>query len=336
MNFRKQIERNKKITFFVIIVYMMIMAVVGIMADMAVHPVPKVGFWNNVLLFSTFKETPYVTLIILGISIISVLVVHFFGHKMMFSGMEYDLIEKNETDLNKVMALNILHEMSISAGLRYTPKLYYINEAQANAFASGWGKSNACIGITKGLLDNLNRAELQSVIAHEVGHIIHGDSKLTMYVGILANITLTVTDIFAHLFYIFSAKDNSKEAAMARMVLLILNFILPLVTRILYLFLSRSREYMADAAAVKLTGDNQAMIRALLKIRNQNGSPHLDLEEEFSGMRAGEHYRRVAYIYSNLDSVFSTHPSIESRINALDPHFLQNEEMAKRKNKKQI
>lgn len=312
MNFRQSIEKNKRLTFAVIVTYLLIMAGVGLIADVAVGAVPGIGFINNIIVFMTFQKLPFVTLIVSGISLTGVILIYYFGHKMMLSGIDYELVTRETTDSKKIMALNVLEEMSISAGLGYVPELYYLESAELNAFAAGWREENSLVGVTRGLLETLSRSELQAVIAHEVGHIIHGDTRLTMYVGILANIILTFTDIFAHLFYFTSSGKSSKEASIARMVLFILNLILPLVTKVLYLFLSRTREYMADAAAVKLTGNNQAMISALEKISGINQQVG-SAEAETGGNR----YRRASYIFSKGDSVFSTHPSIENRIKAL-------------------
>ena len=98
------------------------------------------------------------------------------------------------------------------------------------------------------------------------------------------------------------------------MILLVLNFVLPIVTQVLYLYLSRSREYMADAAAVQLTGDNEAMISALRKISGDY-EEHKNDAEEYESFT--EKYRAAAYIFSKGDSLFSTHPSIENRLKKL-------------------
>jgi heat shock protein HtpX len=164
-------------------------------------------------------------------------------------------------------------------------------------------------------MNSLSRSEAQAVIAHEVGHIIHGDSKLTLYVGILANVILTFTNIFAHLAMFFTGGRNSEASNKARLLLIVLNLILPIITQVLYLYLSRTREYMADAAAVQLTGDNQAMISALKKISGYH-EEHDGEKEDVT--KVGEHYRSAAYIFSKGDSVFSTHPSIENRIKKLN------------------
>lgn len=326
MDFRKQLEKNQRMTFFVILTYLFIMYCVGTLADIAINAEKGIGFLNNIIIFATWEKTPYVTVIIMSITILGVILIHFFGHKFMMADMHYTQIDEEETDIKKIQAYNALKEMAISAGLRYVPKFYVMETNELNAFASGWGKSNACVAVTQGLLNRLNRSEIQSVIAHEVGHIIHGDSKLTMYVGILANIILTVTDLFSNMFFYLTSRDSSKESSIAKGLLLILNLILPIITRVLYLYLSRTREYMADAAAVKLTGNNQAMISALLKISDENemNTGHtIDSE-------VGENFRQAAYIYSNVNSLFSTHPKIEDRINALDPTYLNSKKNKER------
>lgn len=312
MDFRQVIEKNKRMTFLVILTYILIMLFVGLLADIATHPIVGIGMWENIKMLLSFKNTPYATIVILSLTFIGITVIHFWGHKWMMAGIEYQEITREEEDLNKIRMLNILEEMSLAAGLDYVPKLFIINTPEANAFAAGWLKQNAVVGITQGLIDKLDRSEIQAVIAHEVGHILHCDSKLTMYVGILANMILTLTDIFAHMFFL-SGGGDSKEARNARMILLLLNFILPIVTRVLYLFLSRKREYMADAASVKLTGDPEAMISALEKISGINSQ--VSTLDEMEG--TGDKFRSAAYIYSKGDDIFSTHPSVKNRINML-------------------
>ena len=207
--------------------------------------------------------------------------------------------------------LNIVEELSLAATLGYIPKLYILATPEPNAFAAGWSSKNAILGVTQGLLDQLNRQEVQAVMAHEVGHIVHGDSKLTLYVGILANVILTITNIFSQLFFVARGERN-QAANKARMILMLLNLVLPVITQVLYLYLSRTREYMADAAAVQLTQDNQAMISALRKISGQHQ------QHQYEHESTGQAYRSAAYIYNKGDSLFSTHPSIENRIAALE------------------
>lgn len=312
MNYRKILTKNKRMTMLVIFTYVLIMAFVGIMGDMAVGAVNDLSFIDNMIVFATFQKTPYVTLTVLSFTLFGIALIYFFGHKIMLTGIRYEEITEQEDDFKKKMALNILKEMQIAASLPYLPKLYYIDSDELNAFAAGWRPNNSIVGVTRGLLNTLDRSELQAVIAHEVGHIVHGDSRLTMYIGILANVILLFTNIFAR-FSIYSRSNSNSKANAAKMILLLLNLILPLITQLLYLFLSRTREYMADAASVKFTGDNQAMINALNKIsRGANYSNRDEVES------VGESYRKAAYIFNkSSSSLFSTHPSVEDRIKAL-------------------
>lgn len=314
MDFRETIKKNNNKTKLVVVSYIAIMFVVGILADISIRPLTNIGLLYDIKLYATFKEIPYITLIIMAMTLIGVFIINKFGHKIMLSGQDYkELKDGGEFSLEERTIANMVEEMALSANLGYIPKIYVMKTEEMNAFAAGWNKSNALIGVTSGLLAKLNRAEVQAVIAHEIGHILHGDSKLTLYVGILANVILTVTNIFSSFFFIFVSKGNSTSNK-ARIALLVLNMILPIVTQVLYLYLSRTREYMADAAAVKLTGDNQAMISALKKISGDHEGIKEDNKSRFS---TSEKYRSAAYIFSKGDSIFSTHPSIENRLKKL-------------------
>lgn len=317
MDFRETIRKNNTRTKLVIGTYVFIMLLVGLLADVAIRPIYPHSLTASMLGYLKLMQVPYVTLIVLAATGIGIFAISKFGHKMMLSGSQYKYLDPVDTSglsPEEKKIVNMIQEMSLSAGLPYTPKAYILETDDMNAFAAGWNADNALVGVTRGLMNTLSRSEAQAVIAHEVGHIIHGDSKLTLYVGILANVILTFTNIFAHLAMFFVGR-GSEASNKARLLLIVLNLILPIVTQVLYLYLSRTREYMADAAAVQLTGDNQAMISALKKISGYH-EVHDGEKEDVEKM--GEHYRSAAYIFSNGDSIFSTHPSIENRIKKLN------------------
>lgn len=318
MDFRETIRKNNTRTKLVIGTYVFIMLLVGLLADVAIRPIYPQSLSASLLGYLQFVKVPYITLIILAATCIGIFVISKFGHKMMLSGTEYKLLDPVNTaglTPEEKKIVNMIQEMALSAGLPYVPKAYILETDDMNAFAAGWNADNALVGVTRGLMNALNRSEAQAVIAHEVGHIIHGDSKLTLYVGILANVILTFTNIFANIAIFFTGGRNSEASNKARLLLIVLNLILPIITQVLYLYLSRTREYMADAAAVQLTGDNQAMISALKKISGYHEA-HDGAREDVT--KVGEHYRSAAYIFSKGDSMFSTHPSIENRIKKLN------------------
>ncbi|EMF4670956.1 zinc metalloprotease HtpX [Providencia stuartii] len=313
MDYRNVIRKNNIRTRLVVVSYIFIMLIVGLLVDTATHPDEWGGFFENMLAFATFKRFPVATLIILGLTFLGLIYIHFRGHKMMLAGMNAkEITAENASTAEEKQLYNILEELSLSATLRYVPRLYILDSDEPNAFAAGWSAKNALVGVTRGLLQTLNRHEIQAVMAHEVGHIIHGDSKLTLYVGILANVILTITNIVSQIFIRTAGRSRNSASNKAQVVLLALNFILPWITQILYFYLSRTREYMADAAAVDLTTDNQAMISALRKISGQHE------KTDYDHSSIGDAYRSAAYIFNKGDSVFSTHPSIENRIAALE------------------
>lgn len=313
MDFRKSITVNNRKTRLVVVSYIAIMTLVGLLADIAIRPLTNAGLLHDMQLYITFAAIPYVTLGILGLTLLGIFLISKFGHKLMLSGSSYrELNPEHSLSVEDRRVVNMVEEMAISANLGYTPKVFIMESEQMNAFAAGWNKSNALVAVTSGLLSKLNRSEVQAVIAHEIGHVLHGDSKLTLYVGILANVILTITNIFTRVFFFSRSKNNN--AGKARVILLVLNFVLPIITQVLYLYLSRTREYMADAASVRLTGDNQAMITALKKI-----SGDYEVHENYKAQDESftEKYRAAAYIFSKGDSFFSTHPSIENRLKKL-------------------
>lgn len=317
MDFREIIRRNNQRTKLVIVSYMLIMTLVGLLVDTVLNANPYWGLAENLWAFASFQQMPYATLLILALTVLGIIAIHFWGHKMMLTGMNArEISPAAELSRGERQLLNIVEELSLAATLGYIPKLYILATPEPNAFAAGWSSKNAILGVTQGLLDQLNRQEVQAVMAHEVGHIVHGDSKLTLYVGILANVILTITNIFSQLFFVARGERN-QAANKARMILMLLNLVLPVITQVLYLYLSRTREYMADAAAVQLTQDNQAMISALRKISGQHQ------QHQYEHESTGQAYRSAAYIYNKGDSLFSTHPSIENRIAALEGRRLQ-------------
>lgn len=309
MDFRKILEKNKTKTKLVILTYLLIMCFVGLLVDIILFNPDPYSLINSILLLVTFEVMPYITIGILLITIMGVYLITKFSKKIILYGREYKKLDET-TEKNSIeqQILNMVEEMAISANLGFIPETYIMYDTNPNAFAAGWDKNNAIVCVTTGLLELLNRNEVQAVIAHEIGHILNGDSRLTLYVGVLSNVILTVVNIFS----MFLGSENSEAQNKARIILIILNIILPLVTSVLYFYLSRTREYMADAIAVRLTGDNQAMISALEKI-----SGNFQRKEKNESTEIGDKYRSAAYIFQTGDSLFSTHPSIENRIKNL-------------------
>ena len=193
-----------------------------------------------------------------------------------------------------------------------------------NAFASGYSEKSALIAITRGLLEKLDRSELQAVMAHELSHIRHLDIKLTLTASVLANIMLIVIDM---LFWgmMFGRGGNRRDSNRLFIIIYIVRLVLPLVTMLLMMYLSRSREYMADAGAVELMRDNEPLAKALMKIDNDYKTNATNYQQSYQNT-PHEGVRQSAYLYdprqagltsSSLSSLFSTHPPIKDRLKAI-------------------
>jgi heat shock protein HtpX len=232
-----------------------------------------------------------------------------------------EITPESAKSLKEKQLYNVVEEMKVAAGLGYMPKVFIIEVNYMNAFASGYSEKSAMVAITRGLMDKLDRAEMQAVMAHELSHIRHHDIKLTLMVAVLSNILLIVIDL---LFYSVIFGRNRRQDNRLLFVIIALRYILPLITVILALFLSRTREYMADAGSVELMRDNEPMARALLKI-TQDHKAHAEEYSEAYGQTAHEQVRKASYLFDpesfdpvkSLSSAFTSHPSLEQRLKAI-------------------
>lgn len=329
-DWRRQLRDNERKTKIVIASFIGLYLIVGIIVDVAVgmhlYHASAAGVFSALI---SLQIVPYATLIMLGIAGLSLLVTYSMYDKIMLLGTEYIEITPNTAKTHEEKQLyNVVEEMKVASGLSYMPKVFIIQADYMNAFASGYSEKSAMVAITRGLMQKLTREEMKAVMAHELSHIRHHDIKLTLTVAVLSNIMLLVIDL---LFYnmLFSGnrrsnggKNNGAQALF--LVIMILRFVLPIITVLLAMFLSRTREYMADAGAVELMRDNGPMASALMKITYD----HRNHAEEYAhtyGRTSHEDVRRASYIYDpsridpvkSLTSGFSTHPSLEQRLKAL-------------------
>lgn len=215
---------------------------------------------------------------------------------------------------------NIVEEMTIAANLPKMPKIYIINDPAPNAFATGRNPENASVAVTAGLLGKLNRDELQGVIAHEISHILHRDILYVTVAGVMLGAIVLLSQVFLRgMFYSalggrrYSSRSRGGGGAQALiMVLAIVAAILaPLFAQILYFSLSRKREYLADAGAVRLTRYPHGLAGALEKIAGTN------ISMESANKATAPMYIANPFRGKKAMNLFSTHPPIEERIRIL-------------------
>lgn len=324
-DWREQIKQNERKTFKVIAAFILVYVLVGLTVDVVIlhlsYPKADLGLLFGALV--TFKVVPYATLLMSAFAIISIFITYSFYDRIMLLGTEYhEITPETAKNLQERQLYNVVEEMKVAAGLQFMPKVYIIEADYMNAFASGYSEKSAMVAITRGLMEKLDRSEMQAVMAHELSHIRHHDIKLTLTVAVLSNILLIVVDM---LFYsvFFNSRDEKQDNRLM-LAVMILRYVLPVLTVLLALFLSRTREYMADAGSVELMRDNEPMARALLKISQDHEQNAQHYEQEY-GQTPHEQVRNASYIFdpSDIDPVkslseaFSTHPTVEQRLEAL-------------------
>lgn len=332
-DWRATIRRNNRRTFFVIAVFILIYISVGLLIDMysyvATLP-PSYSLTEILTNLITFRFIPYATIISFFIAVIALLVSYSLHDKLMLLGTNYhEITPDNATTSKESQLYNVVEELKIASGLRYMPKVYIIDADYMNAFASGYSEKSAMVAITRGLLDKLDRDELQAVMAHELSHIRHLDIKLTLTASLLANITLMMLDLFFYnAMYAsrISENGNNRSKNSLATIIILLRYLLPVINIVLLLYLSRTRELSADAGCVQLMRANKPLASALIKI-SDDYMQNRDAYSEQIRATPHENVRREAYLYdpfqagikdiSSISDFFSTHPSLQTRLAAL-------------------
>lgn len=221
------------------------------------------------------------------------------------------------TKEENLQLVNILDSLVVSSGLPCTPKLYVVEDKQPNAFATGRNPQNAVICVTTGLLDRLEYYELEGVIAHEMAHIKNYDIRLSAVVSVMVGFVVMLADWFTRIAFWGGAgdrDDDSKGNAILMLIGLIFLILSPIFGKLMQLAISRKREFLADATAIEFTRNPDGLISALEKISSDpnqlkvanNATENMYIVNPFRGRKA-----------KKSSSLWSTHPSIEDRVEAL-------------------
>lgn len=218
----------------------------------------------------------------------------------------------------------VVENLAITAGLPM-PRLFVIDDPAPNAFATGRDPKHAVVAVTRGLLERLERSELEGVIAHELSHIGNRDMLISTVVVVLAGVIAIASDIFLRMTWFggLRSRDSDNRAGVLIMVLTFIGIILaPIAATLIRLAISRRREYLADASGILLTRYPEGLISALRKIASdphklstaRNATAHLYFENPFKAdAAAGPERRETPWVVK----LFMTHPPVEDRIRAL-------------------
>jgi heat shock protein HtpX len=215
--------------------------------------------------------------------------------------------------------LNVVRELAIAANIPM-PRVYLIDDSAPNAFATGRDPQHASVAITTGLLEKLDREELQGVIGHELSHVRNYDIRFTLMVGVLVGSVALLSQFFLRFTFWGGGRSRNRDSGgggglqlIVFVIAIALAILAPIAASLVQLAVSRQREYLADASSVDLTRNPMGLERALLKISGDpealevaNGATqHLYIVNPIKKLSGGSH------------GLFSTHPPIVDRVNRL-------------------
>ncbi len=263
-------------------------------------------------LISYFFQSQAILWFAVIFSIITNLFAYWYSDKIVLAISKAQPIKKQDSP----ELYRIVENLSITAGLPI-PKIYVINEAQPNAFATGRNPQNSVVAVTRGLLERLDRAELEGVIAHELSHIGNRDILLSTLVVVLVGVIVMMTDFFFRISHWGGEgrRDGGSFRSIAMLVALALAILAPLLATLIRMAISRKREFLADASGALLTRYPEGLARALEKISKDpnplrvanDATSHLYIASPLRGREKS----------SWLHRLFMTHPPVEERIRLL-------------------
>ena len=255
------------------------------------------------------------TIVALVVGILMSIGSYFAGDKLVLAASGAKPVD--ETTAPQLM--NVVREMTIAANVPM-PRVYLIEDTAPNAFATGRDPKHASVAITTGLLEKLDREELQGVIGHELAHVRNLDIRFTLLVGVMVGSIALLADFFLRFtFWGGGRRSRDRDSgggglqAVLFVVAIVLAVVAPIAARLVQLAVSRQREYLADASSVELTRNPAGLERALAKIAT-------DREVLEVANRATQHLyftNPIKKFEERSNSMFATHPAIVDRINRL-------------------
>ena len=222
-----------------------------------------------------------------------------------------------EEDLKLV---NILDALMVASGLPVKPRLYVVDDAQPNAFATGRNPQNAVICVTTGLLEKLDYYELEGVVAHEMSHIKNYDIRLSCVVSVMVGFIVMLSDIFSRTLFWGGLKDrdsDSKANGILMLIGLIFLILSPIFGSLMQLALSRKREFLADTTAVEFTRNPDGLISALEKLENDPNELEVANNATANMYIINPFKKDLKNGKKKTTNIWSTHPSTADRIEAL-------------------
>ncbi len=286
ISFYDQISKNKRNSFFLIFAIFLVFLVLGYVISFAFSP----GYFFIIMIISIIISIFYIWLGYYNSDKIAISSVH--AH--LAKGSEYSEYH------------SVVEGLTVASGLP-KPKLYVMNSPQINAFASGRDPHHAVICVTTGALQKLDRDELEGVLAHEMSHIANYDIRFMTIASVMVGMIAIISEIFLRSFWFSSGGDDRRGNIIFIIIGIFLAILAPIVVKFVQMAVSRRREYIADANAVKFTRYPGGLIRALKKIKN-DAVVEKKIPKAVAPMFFANPFRNLT----------STHPPLDKRIEVLE------------------
>jgi len=297
MNVYDHIQSNKRKTVILIVLFALVIVGLG---------------WT----LGAYYREPELGILAAGIvTFVMVMLGYFKGDSVALTSAGAKKVEKKDAP----ELYRIVENLCITAGLKTVPKIYIIDDSSPNAFATGRSPETASVAVTTGLLQILDKQELEGVLAHEISHIKNYDIRVMTIVIVLVGTILLLSDVMRHVSFFGRRRNSNNGSGQLALIFLIIGIILailsPLIAELIKLAVSRSREYLADADAALLTRHPDGLAGALRKIakidqplkRANHATAHLFIANPFD-----------PHVTKKFELLFSTHPPIMERIHRIE------------------
>src|SRR5512141_303789 len=299
-SFYEQIGSNKRQSFLLAAFVVIVLGVLGFVIGYAISGSPS--------------GAVVVTVLAIGFGSLTGVATYFGGDKLVLTASGARQV--NETSAPQLM--NVVREMAIAASVPM-PAVYIIDDSAPNAFATGRDPQHAAVAVTSGLLEKLDREELQGVLGHELSHVRNFDIRFTLIVAVMVGAIAILADFFLRFtFWGGARRSSSREGgagaqAVIFVIAIVLAILAPIIARFIQLAVSRQREYLADASSVELTRNPYGLERALAKI----GGDQEVLEVANRGTQHMYFTNPIKKFEARSSGLMDTHPPILDRINRL-------------------
>jgi heat shock protein HtpX len=298
--FYQAIQANKTKTVFLLIAFVLIICAIG---------------WAVGVVMGTGSE--FTLVIGLALALLMVWGGYYHSDKIVIASVG----AKPADRFKDAYLVNVVEGLSIAAGFGTVPKVYIMESPALNAFATGRNPDHAAVCVTRGLLEKLDRQELEGVIAHEMSHIRNYDILImTIAAVFVGGVALFSRIIFRWMLWGGGGRSRRSSSSSggggAQLIMfavaILLLILAPILVNLMKLSLSRNREYLADASAVQLARNPEGLINALKKLSTD--------EEKLEGVSDATAHLFIANPFKKkaVSRMFSTHPPIEDRISALE------------------